>query len=105
MDRPAIYLGSSTQQIGADLVSINARMWGGNGMSDLRAYTDCLAAGLALREDLGFARHVRTKTTEEGGVTRADAVYTVSPTLPRGLLTIDAEAMAGACRENGIPLV
>ena len=38
----------------------------------------------------GFARHVRTVTDERAGIRRADAVYTISPALPRGSRTIDA---------------
>jgi hypothetical protein len=41
----------------------------------------------------------------EGGVRIADAVYTVSPTLPRGLQTIDAEVRVADCAELGIPTV
>ena len=53
----------------------------------------------------GFARHVRTLVTEEGGKWRGDAIYTISAALPRGLKTIDAEVTAANCAENGIPMV
>jgi hypothetical protein len=42
---------------------------------------------------------------EEGGVWLADAVYTISPALPRGSRTIDAEVVTAACVEKGIPTV
>jgi hypothetical protein len=72
---------------------------------DLIAYARCAAAQYTLIRGYGFARHVRTNVYEEGGVRVADAVYTVSPTLPRGLQTIDAEVTAAGCAEQGIPTV
>jgi hypothetical protein len=42
---------------------------------------------------------------EQGGVWTADAVYTISPALPRGLQTLDAEVVTAACAEQGIPTV
>ena len=71
-------------------------------MSD---YAECAAAQYTLIRGYGFARHVRTNVTEEGGIWRADAVYTISPSLPKGLKTIDAEVTAFQCAERGIPTV
>jgi len=42
---------------------------------------------------------LRTNAQEKGGVWSADAVYTISPSLPRGLRTIDD------CAEKKIPTV
>jgi len=42
---------------------------------------------------------------EEGGIWRGDAVYTISPALPDGVLKLDAEVVAADCAENGIPMV
>ena len=36
---------------------------------------------------------------------QADAVYTISPALPRGLRTLDAEVVVQDCKANGIPTV
>ena len=66
---------------------------------------ECAAAGYTLIRGWGFARHLRTNVDEEAGVWRADAIYTISPALPRGLRTIDAEVVALACAEKGIPTV
>jgi hypothetical protein len=73
--------------------------------ADLIAQAECAVAGYALRFGYGFARHVRTNMQMEGSLRVADAIYTVSPTLPRGLQTIDAEVMASTCAEQGIPTV
>jgi hypothetical protein len=67
----------------------------------VRGLTDCAAAEAVLLRGAGFARHVRTTVTEEAGISRADAIYTVSLTLPRGTFSIDAEAVATSCREQG----
>jgi maleate cis-trans isomerase len=72
---------------------------------DVDAYARCAAAQYALIRGFGFARHVRTNVQEQGGVWVADAVYTISPALPRGLQTLDAEVVAAACADQGIPTV
>ena len=73
--------------------------------ADVLAYARCAAAQYAVIRGYGFARHVRTNVQVEGGARIADAVYTVSPTLPRGLQTIDAEVAVDDCAEQGIPTV
>ena len=67
----------------------------------VRGLADCAAVEAVLLRGAGFARHVRTTMTEEAGISRADAIYTVSATLPRGEFSIDAEAVATSCREQG----
>lgn len=91
--------------LGDGLVAFNLSMAGARGPQDIEAYARCQAAGFALQRDAGFARHLRTKIDEEGGVWRADAVYTISSALPRGLRTIDAEVTVADCAERGIPTV
>jgi hypothetical protein len=71
----------------------------------MQAYADCAAAQYALIRGYGFARHVRTNLGEEGGNSTADAVYTISPGLPRGFATIDAEVVVADCAARGIPTV
>ena len=68
-------------------------------------YAECAAARYALIRGYGFARHVRTNVSEEAGIWRADAVYTISPALPRGIGLIDAEVVAENCVREGIPTV
>jgi hypothetical protein len=97
--------GVETRLLDDDIVNLTVRMSGPASGDDLIAYARCVAAQYALIRGYGFARHVRTNVYEEGGVRIADAVYTVSPTLPRGLQTIDAEVTAAGCAEQGIPTV
>jgi hypothetical protein len=68
-------------------------------------YAACAAAQYALIRGYGFARHVRTAVTQEGSIWRGDAVYTISPALPRGVATIDAEVTVRDCGARGIPTV
>src|SRR5690606_31795227 len=68
-------------------------------------YATCVAAAYALEKQAGFARKVRVYLKEEGGVWSADAVYSVSPALPKGMRTIDAEVTVADCAERGIPTV
>lgn len=102
---PATYNGVETRLLDDDLVNLRARMTGVATRADLDAYTRCAAAQYTLIRGYPFARHVRTSITEEGGVWTADAVYTISPELPRGLQTLEAEVVAADCAEQGIPAV
>lgn len=105
---PAIapeYMGIETEALDDDLVNVFVALKGGQGPKDIERYAECAVSRYTLDRDYGFARHLRTNVTEEGGLWRGDAVYTISPTLPRGLMTIDAEVVAEACAQNGIPMV
>ena len=97
--------GVETRLIDGDIVNLIVRMSGPATEGDLIAYSRCAAAQYALIRGYGFARHVRTNVYEEGGLWRGDAVYTISPALPRGLSTIDAEVTVSNCAETGIPTV
>ncbi|MGY3439554.1 MULTISPECIES: hypothetical protein [unclassified Marinovum] len=99
------YGGIETRLLEGDLVNFHVEMTGARDTQDVADYAECAAAQYALIRGYGFARHVRTNTREEGGVWRGDAVYTISPSLPDGLKTIDAEVVVANCRENGIPTV
>ncbi len=100
-----IYEGIETRLLDGDLVQFDVTMRGARGPGDVEDYAECAAAQYALIRGYGFARHLRTNVYEEGGLWRGDAVYTISAALPRGLKTIDAEVVAFACAENGIPMV
>lgn len=100
-----VYKGVETRLLDGDLVGFRVAMTGGRGKEDLQSYADCAAAQYALIRGYGFARLVRTNVAQEGGVWRADAVYTISPALPRGIATIDAETVVAVCSEQGIPTV
>lgn len=99
------YKGVETQLLDGNLVQFNVAMTKALSNQDVSDYAECAAAQYTLIRGYGFARHVRTNVTEEGGIWRADAVYTISPSLPKGLKTIDAEVTAFQCAERGIPTV
>ncbi|WP_231582141.1 hypothetical protein [Puniceibacterium sp. IMCC21224] len=99
------YEGIETRLLDGDLVNFLVEMRGARDTDDVAAYAECAAAQYALIRGYGFARHLRTNASEEGGLWRGDAVYTISPALPRGLKTIDAEVVVSSCAENGIPTV
>ena len=99
------YLGIETNLMDGDLVDFKVTMTGARNNDDVTAYARCAAAQYALIRGYGFARHVRTNVDEKGGTWRADAVYTISAALPRGLRTIDAEVTVRDCGMQGIPTV
>ena len=99
------YNGVETRLLDDDLVNFRVEMTGARDRDDVAAYARCAAAQYTLIRGFGFARHVRTNVQEQGGVWVGDAVYTISPALPRGLQTLDAEVEAAACAEQGIPTV
>ncbi|MFW8592607.1 hypothetical protein [Cribrihabitans neustonicus] len=105
-ERPApVYEGVETSLLEGDLVQFRVFMRGPEAPGDLDDYAQCAAAQYALIRGYGFARHVRTTTKQSGGSRSADAVYLISPSLPRGLRTIDAEVVVADCEANGIPTV
>ena len=99
------YKGVETTLLDGDLVQFNVAMTKALSTEDVSNYAECAAAQYTLIRGYGFARHVRTNVSQEAGIWRADAVYTISPSLPRGLKTIDAEVTAQNCAEKGIPAV
>jgi len=101
----AIYRGVQTRLLDSEMVNFLVTMEGARGAGDVIVYARCAAAQYAMIRGYGFARHVRTNVAEQGGIWQADAVYTVSPALPRGFRTIDAEVTVADCTEQGIPTV
>jgi hypothetical protein len=101
----ARYMGVDTRLLDDDLVNFIVTMQGARSPEDVTAYAECAAAQYALIRGYGFARQVRTTVDEMNGTWTGDAVYTISPALPRGTRTIDAEVVTAACNENGIPTV
>ncbi len=99
------YKGVETVLLDGDLVQFNVAMTKALASENVAAYAECAAAQYTLIRGYGFARHVRTNVAIEGGIWRADAVYTISPSLPKGLKTIDAEVVTQSCLEKGIPTV
>ena len=99
------YKGVETRLLDGDLVQFDVAMTKALSTQDVADYAECAAAQYTVIRGYGFARHVRTNVNQEGGVWRADAVYTISPSLPRGIKTIDAEVTLSECMERGIPTV
>ena len=99
------YRGIETRLLGGALVNFRVAMTGARDHADVSRYANCAAAQYTLIRGYGFARHLRTNVTEEGGIWRGDAVYTISSALPDGITKIDAEVVAADCAENGIPMV
>ena len=99
------YKGVETVLLDGDLVQFNVAMTKALSNEDVADYAECAAAQYTLIRGYGFARHVRTNVSQEAGIFRGDAVYTISPSLPRGIKTIDAEVVAAECVERGIPTV
>lgn len=99
------YGGVETRLLDGDLVAFRVTMTGARDARNVELYLQCAAAQYALIRGYGFTRHLRTNVNEKGGVWAGDAVYTISPSLPRGLKTLDAEVVVQNCAENGIPTV
>lgn len=100
-----VYNGIETRLLDGDLVNFHVAMQGARHPADVEDYGRCAAAQYALIRGYGFARHVRTTVNVTGSSWNGDAVYTISPALPRGNKTIDAEVAVSACAEDGIPTV
>ena len=100
-----VYEQIETRLLDGDLVNFHVQMQGARHPADVEDYAECAAAQYALIRGYGFARHVRTNVNVTGSTWSGDAVYTISPALPRGNKTIDAEVTVSACAENGIPTV
>lgn len=99
------YQGIETRLLDGDLVNFRVQMTGATSVTEVTKYAECAAAQYTLIRGYGFLRHVRTNAAENGGLWSADAVYTISPSLPRGLKTIDAEVAVADCGAAGIPTV
>ncbi|MEE9388937.1 MAG: hypothetical protein V3U96_10030 [Paracoccaceae bacterium] len=100
-----IYNGITRNLLDVDLVNMRVSMTGARDNDDVTAYAECAVAQYALKRGYGFARHIRTNVTIKAGIWDADAVYTISATLPQGLRTIDAEITVQNCATLGIPTV
>ena len=101
----AEYLGIETRLLDGDLVNFKVSMQGAETADDVARYAECAAAEYTLIRGYGFARHLRTNVDQTGSIWTADAIYTISPSLPDGIKKIDAEVVAANCAENGIPRV
>ncbi len=99
------YRGIETRLLDGDLVNFKVAMAASRTPMDVDSYARCAAAQYTLIRGYGFLRHVRTTTDLADGLITADAIYTISPALPRGSKTIDAEVTVADCGRSGIPTV
>ena len=97
--------GVETRLLDDDLVNFVVTMRNPVDRAQIESYARCAAAQYTLIRGYGFARHVRTLVEDRSGIWSADAVYTISPALPQGLRTIDAEVTVAECGLSGIPTV
>jgi len=104
-DLSPVYNGIDRNLLDVDLVNIRVTMTGARDGEDVEAYARCAVAQYAVKRGYGFARQVRTNVSNEAGLWAADAIYTISATLPQGLRTIDAEITVQNCAALGIPTV
>jgi len=104
-EKPVVYQGIETRLLQDDLVNFKVALRGTENPEAASEYARCAAAQYTLIRGYGFLRHVRTTTALEEGVLTGDAVYTISPALPAGKRTIDAEVTVANCGTSGIPTV
>ncbi|MGB0439243.1 MAG: hypothetical protein ACPGFC_03965 [Paracoccaceae bacterium] len=91
--------------LGDDLIQVKLSIRAPATTQDITNMAECNAAAYAKSQGFGFTRHLRTNAYKEGGLWRADAVYSVTSELPRGLRPLDTKAVIAACAQNGIPMV
>lgn len=99
------YRGIETRLLDGELVNFRVAMSDARSVADVDAYARCAAAQYTLIRGYGFLRHVRTTTERANGLITADAVYTISPAIPAGSKTIDAEVTVADCGRSRIPTV
>ena len=97
--------GIETMQFADDLMNSRVELTNtlsSTGNADYAQYT---AKGYMLIQGWDFARHVCSSVERDKNIWTADAYYTISKELPRGIKTIKAGAVALAFAEHGIPTV
>ncbi|MEL6571470.1 MAG: hypothetical protein AAFQ64_07425 [Pseudomonadota bacterium] len=99
------YRGIETRLLDGDLVNFRVAMTSNRSVQDVTSYARCAAAQYTLIRGYNFLRHVRTATDQAEGLITADAIYTISPAIPAGTTTIDAEVTVADCGRTGIPTV
>jgi hypothetical protein len=102
---PVRYWGVLTRLLDNDLVQFHVTLNGTQSAEQVVRYAECAAAQYTLIRGFGFARHLRTRIGRQADRLSADAVYTISRSLPQGTKTIEAEVVADACARDKIPMV
>ena len=103
-NRPTEFRVIDSLRIDDGLINILVEGHGPEAETGIENFAECAAISKAHEQGFGFARRIRTHVSKTGGNWRADAVYSVSKSLPDGLRTIDAEVAAQNCAEAGIQL-
>ena len=99
------YRGIETVRIADDLMNNRVETTIALSSTDNADYAQYAAEGYVLIRGWGFARHIRSGVEQDKNIWTADAYYTISEGVPREIKTIDAEAVALAFAEHGIPTV
>ena len=99
----SVFRGAVATYLTDELIQVTAETGTEAAEDTLQSYADCAAAEAMALRGANFARHLRTLTSEEAGVRRADAVYTVSTVRPAGEFVLDGEETRAACAAEGIP--
>lgn len=97
------WLGAQVESLDDNLRRVHVSMVAAATTDALSDYAACAIAGYSVAEGFAFARHILTTYAEEGGIHRADAVYTVSEGYAAGTKKIDAEVTLADCQDRGIP--
>lgn len=100
-----VYLDVATRLMDTNLVNFQVRMRGARYAGDVEDYARCAAGQYTLIRGYEYAQHVRTNLAKDGGIWKADAVYTVSPSFPAGSVALRASEVVKDCRDKGIPTV
>ena len=102
---PVRFYDVQTRLLDNDLVQFHVTLSGTQSSEQVARYAECAAAQHTLIRGFGFARRVRTRIGQEAERLSADAVYTISRSLPQGTKIIDVEVVADACARDKIPMV
>ncbi len=98
-----VFGGATVSFLTDEVAQVIVASSAGTDTETLKAYADCALAEAMELNGTQFARHVRTLTSEEAGIARADAVYTMSNARPDGDFVLDGAETRAACAEKGIP--
>ena len=102
---PVRYYGVQTRLLDNDLEQFRVTLSGTQSAKQVARYAVYAAAQYTLIRGFGFARQVRTCIGQQADRLSADAIYTISRSLPQGTKTIDAQVVADACARDNIPMV
>ncbi|WBU57033.1 hypothetical protein [Paracoccus sediminicola] len=104
------FLGASVRPVQSragqsisELVAVYVKLRQGVDGSAAFAYATCTLAAWSTTTDTPYARHIRTLSSERGGVLTVESIFTMSESLPLGLRVMERDETLQDCRANGIP--